>query len=198
MIRINDFVARISIAALESKLDSHKIGEIIDLLDNEQNRFDSLKILLIIDQEAVCGLKHLEACIYYTLKSFEQGTNIANNLGPELLLYLAGRRQISKSIKNIGLSINTTKILMIELFENEVNCDTKKLAELLQELDLAFKGFKFDIDMLPITDYSKIKKNLEITEEMISVLTTGTTSENYSDAIEKLAIERSAILNLQK
>ena len=200
MLQRNNRYVIVSNTTLTSTLDKGKIDQIISILSEDQNKVPLREVLLTVDLEAVCGLKHLEACIHYALKAFEQKSNTAKHLGPEILLYLAGRRQINKAIKNVGLSKNTSKLLMIEIIEKSDNETIEKYCfqKMLDILNIKYKDFASNIEHFKISNFDKIKKNLEITEDMINLFIKDKSEESYKKAIQKLAIERSAILNLQK
>src|SRR5660397_211785 len=65
------------------------------------------------DADKLAGKEHLIFAVEKALDSFKKGTNIANDLSKEIMLYTAGTRQINRAIKigvhdgwnNIALSL---------------------------------------------------------------------------------------------
>lgn len=197
MLHLNNHFINISTATLHQSIDKTIIDNLVKTLTQKQQAKDKCKALLLINLEAVCGLKHLKACIHFAIKAFQQKTNTAKFLGPEILLYLAGRRQINKAIKNVGLSAEISKVLMIEVLTDRIS-KTENLEVLLSDMNVKFSDCKSSIDDFNITNYTTIKKNLEISDNMVKLIAKNDTPNEYYYALQKLAIERSAALDLNK
>ncbi|NHJ85204.1 MAG: hypothetical protein FK734_07065 [Asgard group archaeon] len=204
MLQINDYVSTyISYVDLKHPLTKEMIDELISLLPKEESKLEKNNNLLIIDAGAVAGLYHLLACIRFSIKAFEQKTNIANSINTEILLYLSGYRQISKAISKVGLSKKTKSLLMIQII-NQKKADNKELifydfSNILNKCKILINTYLADISTFKIKDEKRILDNLEITEGVIQLIIEENNPEYTREkAIEKLAIEKSALLNIIK
>ena len=65
-----------------------------------------------LDADKLAGKKHLTFAIEKALNSFKRGTNIANDLAKEIMLYAAGTRQINRAIK-IGVHDGWNNIAIV-------------------------------------------------------------------------------------
>lgn len=64
------------------------------------------------DARYVVDGTHLERALALADRAFERGENIARDRGIELLLYAAGRRQISRALA-MGLSAGDTRVVVL-------------------------------------------------------------------------------------
>jgi KEOPS complex subunit Cgi121 len=164
----------------------------------QEKKFKPKSAIMLIDAQAVAGIKHLKACILNSIKAFTQKNQISKSLNVEILLYLSGYRQISKAIERIGISTKTKKIICIQITKQkkEPYFDFKKF---LLANDIQYSYFKNDIDQFSAFEPKSVMKILEITDENIETLIEGKNNiMSREDALELLAIEKSALLNLIK
>ena len=118
----------------------------------------------------------------------------------EIMLYLAGRRQISKAISMVGVSKTSKEIAMIHLIystKKNTNKNPFDFQNFFDKMKIKLNDFKSDISELKITNIGKIMKNLEISNDMLETFSSGE-EQSKNKIIEKLAIEKSALLNLNK
>ncbi len=198
MFQIENYQISVSIITLERVLLQSTLDNLLDeILKIEKNRHNNCELLLI-DSEAIAGFTHLKACINFAIKAFQQKNNIANSLKTEILLYLSGNRQISKAISKVGINVKTTKIVFLHLVLGNQNlCELNDIQELLSKMEISFKEITKDCELLPLLNEKKIRKNLQISNEEIELLL-DKDSKNREEIIEKLAIEKSALLNVNK
>jgi KEOPS complex subunit Cgi121 len=203
MFVVENFHVYVSHAILEEKLNPKIITKLVNALNSKESNLEKSS-LVIIDAEAIAGLKHLQACIHFGIKSFQQKLNIARSLKAEILLYLSGYRQISKAIERVGLSELSNEIIMIQLVELDTQNANEKIPLFefdlfLKELSIKFDQYSSDINNFKPRKGTKVKTNLEIKDEIISLFI-NPNDPNYSkeSVLEKLAIEKSAQLNLIK
>ena len=57
--------------------------------------------VVIMDPMYVCGKDHVISAVMHAERSFEQGTNRSKTLLTEIILYVAGERQISKAMERM-------------------------------------------------------------------------------------------------
>ncbi|NHJ40412.1 MAG: hypothetical protein FK731_10305 [Asgard group archaeon] len=204
MFAIDNFQICVSHAILAKKLNQKTITRLVNSLIKEENKLKG-QSLFIIDAESIAGLKHLQACIHFGIKSFKLKENIARSLNAEILLYISGYRQISKAIEQVGLSISSKEIIMVQMIEspNSQIIDEKSLLFeydiFLKMLDIGIEFYKTDISEFFPKNLNKVMKNLEINDEIISIYINPNNPDYTKENItEKLAIEKSAQLNLIK
>ncbi|NPE06982.1 MAG: hypothetical protein GNW80_01760 [Asgard group archaeon] len=199
MFLIENYNVKVSRISIVQKLSQSKVDKLLDEINQAEQKKKKKCEFLIIDAEAVAGLLHLKACIHYSIKAFQQKNNIANSLKTEILLYLSGYRQISKAISKIGINPKSTDFLFIQILPASSDKRlTLSFEEVLKNANIEIKDFFDDINYLPLLSESKIRKNLNISENEITLLTSDKNCKNREEIIEKLAIEKSALLNINK
>ena len=199
LILLDSYQLEISLATLTQQLSNEKISEIVKTLSLEEKKLPENNHLLIIDAGGIAGVRHLKACIHFSIQSFAQKENLAKSLNTEILLYLSGYRQISKAIKKIGLNKSSKIIVGIHLRlskKSETN-SFFNFQQYLEERKIAYSNFRLDVDHIPLIDEKKLLENLGITEEEVT-LHLQNNSDKRETVIEKIAIEKSALLNLLK
>ncbi|MBN1329795.1 MAG: hypothetical protein JXA54_10005 [Candidatus Heimdallarchaeota archaeon] len=203
--QINEFIIIISQAILSEPLTDNLITSILKKQSSIEKRLTKNHSLLIINSDAIASVKHLLACILFATKAFEQKNNLAKSLAAEIILYLSGYRQISKAFQEVGLTTETQNIAFVQIIKNDTNYLSfeEKSAiyfdRFLADLNIKFSSFSFDVDKLINTNEKKIIKNLDITEENISlILAKNVNGYSREKVIEKLAIEKSTLLNILK
>ena len=197
MFTIDSYQIQISYTTLDN-ITSMKIKEIIKILLLEEKKLAQDNHLMIIDAGGVAGIRHLIACIHYSIQSFHEESNLSKSLNTEILLYLSGYRQISKAIEKIGLNENSKEILCIHI--QKTISETAlffNFEKFLTDRKVDYRTYRIDIEDLPNINERKIKDNLEITESEIDLYLNNSGSSR-EDIIEKIAIEKSALLNLLK
>lgn len=65
-----------------------------------------------LDADKLAGKEHLTFAIEKALHSFKKGTNIANDIAKEIMLYAAGTRQIKRATK-IGVHDGWNNIVIV-------------------------------------------------------------------------------------
>ncbi len=131
----------------------------------------------IFDASVICGKEHILAACHHAEKAFKYKKNVAKSLDMEILLYVAGKRQINEAIKFAGAKNNGKYAF---LFYGKSEEEAKKFIESL--------GLKID-DSLLEPSIKKIKK-FGITEKELKTVS----KSKYAD----LVLERMAMLNVLK
>jgi len=192
----------ISQASLKKSLVKNEIDKLVTEIIFEEKRLAANHTLLVFDAEAAAGMTHLKACMRFAIKSFKHNTNIAKNLNAEIMLYLSGNRQISKAFPKVGIVSSTKKLLMLQIMDASIKLKEIKQFNfkiIFEKLGIEIQDYKMNIDKIEVTNVEKVLKNLEISEEVIHMYTQAKSFSSMDFAIiEKLAIEKSALLNLEK
>jgi len=105
-----------------------KILEGIVFIENKEHFLKKIKeistgknlTIQAFDADKLAGKEHLIFAIEKALDSFNKGTNIANDLAKEIMLYAAGTRQINRAIK-IGVH---------DGWNNIANCGHREMIDL--------------------------------------------------------------------
>jgi len=127
------------------------------------------------------------------VKSYESKRQISRSLGMEILLFISGTRQISEAIKRVGITSKTTRTAVLGVLPR--NTDHSKLAAFLAEM------FREKDDDSLLDKWTNLRRTRVVRTFGISDKELKTVSRNgeaAEKAIERLAIERSAMLAIAK
>jgi KEOPS complex subunit Cgi121 len=155
--------------------------EFIHQLNKISRKYDV--VIQAVDADLVAGSKHLIAAVERATRSFSEKSNIANNLGMETLLYVAGSRQIEKALQfGVKKECNNIALLIISQSEKNIDCVEQELKKLISEHP-------------EVADYTTSKKEklmsaFNITQEEIAAV--------GEDKIPDLVLERVALRNIVK
>jgi KEOPS complex subunit Cgi121 len=69
--------------------------------------------VLALDAGMVCGREHLESAVEHALRAFDRGTNSANDIMMETMLYASGERQISKAREKMSLKEGSKGVALV-------------------------------------------------------------------------------------
>jgi KEOPS complex subunit Cgi121 len=76
--------------------------------------------LQALDADKIAGEEHIRFAVEKAINSFKTGTNIANDLSKEIMLYAAGTRQISRAI-GLGIHKGENNIVLVAVGEEELS-----------------------------------------------------------------------------
>lgn len=76
--------------------------------------------VLIVRADLVFGLDHLRSALYHAKRAMCEGTNSADSLEMETLLYASGERQLSSAISKVGVTDTTEMIVLARLTGAEI------------------------------------------------------------------------------
>jgi KEOPS complex subunit Cgi121 len=68
---------------------------------------------LVLDADLVCGREHLESAVEHALRSFQRGTNSANDIMMETMLFASGERQIAKAREKMSLGKGGDRVALV-------------------------------------------------------------------------------------
>ncbi len=133
-------------------------------------------ILQAFDADKLAGKEHLMFAIEKATDTFKKGTNIANDLEKEIMLYAAGTRQINRALR-MGVHKGMNNIVLVAIGEDT---DLPILQEITPKDVLHYNGSK-KATLMGIFD---------ITEEEIGAVGV--------DRIPELVLERVALVDISK
>lgn len=129
----------------------------------------------LINCKGLAGIKHLLQSISQSIKAFERGENIANDLGLEICVRASFQRQISKALNILG--IEKGKQMVCAVIINGP------------------KGMMHEIgELLGVKDESTFSVNVHVLKKIYGISDEEITA---AGGIERLMIERTALLCLE-
>lgn len=134
-----------------------------------------------LDADRIAGEAHIRFAVKKALRSMEKHTNVANDLGIEIMRYAAGERQIGRAL-SIGLHEGQNNAAFVIAGEQ-------------QAVSKAVRELKKIVNEKPLLDYSPSKResiisHFNITEPEIEAV--------GEDKIPELVIERVALVDVLK
>lgn len=157
-----------------------------------QTQFPNVTVQLF-DLDKIAGSRHLLLATFNALKSYDSKRRISRSLGMELLLFISGTRQISEAIKRVGITPETTRTAVVSVLPATV--DQLKVSDSLAGI-LREKDDDSLLDKWTSARRSKVVKTFGIGDKELKAASRD--GEAVEKAIERLAIERSAMLAIAK
>jgi tRNA threonylcarbamoyladenosine modification (KEOPS) complex Cgi121 subunit len=146
-----------------------------------------------VDLDKVPGSRYLFLATLNALKSFHSSQPVSKTLSMEILLFVSANRQIDEAIRLVGMTPDTKKTAAVLVAESEK--EASGAAELLSQV---LKQNSSDA-LLDHWSTERIENVLSLygigSKELKAALRN---SEPKAQAIERLAIERSALLTVRK
>ena len=146
----------------------------------------------VVDLDRVPGHRYLTLAVVNAIHSFRSNHPIGKTLGIELLLYLAGERQITEALKRVGVTAETRRVAVLAVGSaDELSAMPSFFNDLL--------GAQCDDGLLD--DWSpvrieNVRSGFEIGEKELRAI--ARKEEPVTASIERLAIERSALVAAKK
>jgi KEOPS complex subunit Cgi121 len=142
----------------------------------KKTRKDKNIVIQAFDADKLAGEEHIRFAVEKAMNSFKAGRNIANDLSKEIMLYVAGTRQISRAMK-LGVHNGENNIVLVAIGEN---IDLSAFDEITPKPVLQYDSSKNDA-LLEIFNITK--------EEL---------KARGEDKIPELVIERVALVDVMK
>jgi tRNA threonylcarbamoyladenosine modification (KEOPS) complex Cgi121 subunit len=162
------------------------------ILRAAQERYPNTSLQLV-DLDKVAGSRFLLLATFNALRSFDSKQPISRTLGMEILLYISGNRQISEAVKLVGVASATNRIAAVVVGASKE--EVLSLGELLSQL-LTQENRDEIIDLWSDERLNNVRSVYDVGQkELQATLRKG---EDQRRAVERLAIERSAMLAIKK
>lgn len=157
-----------------------------------QVQFPNVTIQLF-DLDRIAGSRHILLATFNAVKSYESKRRISRSLGMEILLFVSGTRQISEAVKRVGITSETTRTAVLSVLPEDT--EQSNLSNFLAEI---FKEKDDDglLDMWTSLRRSTVIRTFGIGDKELKAALRD--DEMPEKAIERLAIERSAMLAIAK
>lgn len=163
-----------------------------EILRSTQEKFPEVCVQLT-DLNKIAGSRYLFLSTYNALKSFHSKQRISRTLSMEILLYVSANRQINEAIKRVGITADTEEIAAVAVGSSREA--VIGAGELLEQL-LGIRSADELLDSWPPNRLDSIQQSFGITSKELSA--TIRKDEAIYESIERLAIERSALLTVKK
>ena len=144
---------------------------------------DSGAIIQAINAENIAGREHIDYAVKKATKSFENGKNIAKDLGLEILLYIGARRHIQKAL-TMGVREGAMNVLFIVVGEE---VQVKKALGMLSKMI----GVRPEVIEYNESKRSCIMEAFDITDREVD-------AAGGHEKIPKLVLERVALFDAFK
>ena len=103
---------------LEGKVSIDNVEEFLQKL--KKISMEKNLTLQALDADKIAGEEHIRFAVEKAINSFNIGTNIANDLSKEIMLYAAGTRQINKAVK-LGIHKGENNIVIVAVGEAQLS-----------------------------------------------------------------------------
>jgi len=146
----------------------------------------------VVDLDRVPGHHYLTLAVVNAIHSFRSNHPIGKTLGIELLLYIAGERQITEALKRVGVTPETRRVAVVAVgTPDELSAMPSFLNDLLE-------GICDDhlLDEWSQTRIENVRSGFKIGEKELRAI--ARKEEPVTVSIERLAIERSALVAAKK
>ncbi len=186
LFEITELAEYVWISAFDSKPEVERILRAI------QEKAPSVSVQLV-DLDKVAGSRYLLLASFNALKSFRSKQPIARSLGMEMLLYIAANRQIGEALRRVGVTADTRRVAAVAVgnSKEQVLGAATTLSELLMKETLDAL-----VDEWNPKRIRNVRSLLGIGEKELKA--TIRKDEAMPKALERLAIERSAMLAIKK
>ena len=167
-------------------------GSIEELFRSSAEKYPDVSVQLV-DMDRVPGQRYLTLAAVNAVKSFHSKQPIAKTLGMELLVYVSGEKQIDVALKRVGVTPRTRRVVALAVggSGDEVSGAAKFLAETLGQVSSDQL-----LDDWPESRIENVRSDFGIGERELRAVMRK--REPVTSAIERLAVERSAMLAARK
>lgn len=186
LFEIRELAEYVWISAFDTKPEAEQI------LAKMRKKAPSVSVQLV-DLNRVAGSRYLLLATYNALKSFQSKQPIARTLGMEMLLYIAANRQIGEALRQVGVNPKTRRVAAVAVGDSREQL--LRAAEVLGELFMK-QGRDALVDEWNSERIRNVRSLLDIGDKELNA--TVRKGEAMSEAVERLAIERSALLAIKK
>jgi KEOPS complex subunit Cgi121 len=176
---------------IAGKVRVSNVDDFLAVLKTVAHKYDVT--IQAMNAELIAGEEHIKSAVKKALRAVDRNRNITNDLGLEILLYTAGRRQIARALAmGVSKSKGEKRVAIVivdasargekdlEVVAEEVKRKIGIQEEPISELELEYKGDKKE----------GIKKFFDITEAELKAV--------GESKLKQLVLERVAMLDVLK
>ena len=146
--------------------------------------FDDIeKVIRIVDASRVAGKEHVVHSAKLALDSLERGRSFADSPSIELTCWVAGLRQINKSLERVGINEDSREIAVVVVGDSSSKVD-EAIEKIFEELGIVREDQVLEIDDEKI---ETIKEAFSISESQLKV-----------SPLKDIILEKVALLSLEQ
>ncbi len=162
------------------------------VLREVQKEYPSVSVQFV-DLDNVPGSRYLFLATLNALKSFRSKQPISKTLSMEILLYVSASRQIAEAIRLVGISSVTKRIAVVTVGKTQ-----EELSDTAALLNRILNQTSSDalVDVWSAARMAKVISLFKIGSKELKA--TLRKEETRPQTVERLAIERSALLTIRK
>jgi tRNA threonylcarbamoyladenosine modification (KEOPS) complex Cgi121 subunit len=185
LFELAEFGSKVWISSFSGKVDAASV------MREVYEKFPNATVQLF-DLDRIAGSRHLFLAAYNAEKSYNSKRRIARSLQMETLLFVSGTRQITEALERVGISKRTARsaVLVIAPSDEVIMSVANLLIEKFNRKD--------DDRLLDIWTKQRRVSVQRVFGIGMKELKATCGSGEVGRAIEKLAIERSAMLAVAK
>ncbi len=157
------------------------IEKIIEKLNEIDEKYETISQLF--NASTIAGKNHLYHASKLALEALENGQAFAKSPSIELTCWVAGMRQIKKSLKRVGVDEDSNKIALVTIGEKKTKAEEAQ-KEILQTLDVERDEQVLEIDK---DKEKRLGKIFSISEKQLEIM-----------PIDRLVMEKVALLSLEQ
>ncbi len=146
----------------------------------------------LLNPKGVAGVNHIYHAVRLSLKALAKNRLISKNFRVELLLYLAARRQISESIRVLGVNEKSNSVVIIVVDTSRIKIRRfleNLILELGEELSITDIGKEGIINPKYLSEAFSINQQ-EIDSTILNP------QEKFKSILEKLVVEKIALFSI--
>ncbi|MFX0073250.1 MAG: KEOPS complex subunit Cgi121, partial [Candidatus Hermodarchaeota archaeon] len=149
--------------------ESEVLDFIFKIIEQTQEKHNEEAVIQFFSDNFVIDQNHVYNACYYTLKAFDNNSNILSKKNLELFLYLATNRQIKIGIDAFGITLSDLKkgtlcYCIISFKDNvlEINDDILNL--------LSTKEIELELNLSSASKLQKIIEFFDINEKQLNII----------------------------
>ncbi len=191
------------------KKENEVLEKFFSIIEMLQGKREDITIQFLNDRYII-NQDHVFTACYFVQKAFHYNLNISNRKNMELILYLAGIRQIKKAIEAFGINNGQLKegaltYCVITDTSDEIKVLNLKILEEFKATDISLA-----VNSVSIDKYQKIKQYYDFLDEQVKIVLkahdimenfqplNSINAENLFFALNELVCEKMALLSIQK
>lgn len=176
-------------------IEDHEFAQ-SDLFGELEQLSQELNVILqVLNADCIASWEHLFFATLHALKAFEQGRNISDKIGVEILLYASAQRQIGVALEMAGIRPDTGNIALIAVG------DTERVVEMAMTKIVKFmKGSENDVllDIPSEEKFSKLCRVFDVGEKELTAVIASKKWEDRVQGLKKIILDRSALLAVER
>ncbi|MFX0097819.1 MAG: KEOPS complex subunit Cgi121 [Candidatus Hodarchaeota archaeon] len=152
-------------------------------------------VFQVFNADYIATWEHLFFAAFHALKAFEQGRNISDKMGVEILLYASAQRQIGIALEIAGIKPDTRHIALLTIG------DLERVVEMGMTRIIKFMKGSEKNELLDIQNeekFSDLCKIFNIGEKELAAVIVSKKWKDRVQGLKRIVLDRSALLAVEK